>query len=59
MKTSENVLLIMGGATGIGFYLAEEFLKADMKQSYAVRETKRSRKGIETTMNLHDCLCGL
>lgn len=29
MRTSENTVLITGGATGIIFCLAEEFLKAD------------------------------
>ena len=31
MKTSGNTILITGGATGIGFALAEAFVKADNK----------------------------
>lgn len=59
MKTSGNVILITGGATGIGFFLAQEFIKAGSEVIVCGRREKKLKEAKRKLPQLHTRICDL
>lgn len=57
MKTSKNTILITGGATGIGFALAEEFVKRDNQVIICGRRKERLQEAAEKLPDLITRVC--
>jgi len=57
MKTSKNTILITGGATGIGFSLAEEFLKLGNEVIICGRREDKLKEAKEKIPNIHTIIC--
>lgn len=57
MKTSKNTILITGGATGIGFALAEEFLRRDNQVIICGRRQNRLQAAAEKLPGLVTRVC--
>jgi uncharacterized oxidoreductase len=59
MKISKNTVLITGGATGIGFSLAEHFLKADNEVIICGRREVKLKEAHKKYPNLHSKPCDI
>lgn len=59
MKTEGNTVLITGGATGIGFSLAEAFAKAGNDVIICGRRESKLRKAKEKLPNIYTKVCDL
>ena len=57
MKLSGNTVLITGGATGIGFAMAEVFLQAGSEVIVCGRREQRLREAREKHPELHTKVC--
>lgn len=59
MKTEGNTVLITGGATGIGFSLAEAFVMADNEVIICGRRENRLREARDKLPRIHISVCDL
>ena len=59
MKTSENTILITGGATGIGFSLAQEFVKAGNEVIICGRRENKLEEAKRKLPQIHTKACDL
>lgn len=59
MKTTGNTVLITGGATGIGFSLAEEFVKAGNEVIICGRREDKLNEAKEKLPQIHTKVCDL
>jgi len=59
MRISGNTILITGGATGIGFALAEAFIKADNKVLICGRRKAKLKEAVERLPQVHARQCDL
>jgi len=59
MKTSGNTILITGGATGIGFALAEAFSKHDNEVIICGRREDRLKEAKEKLPQIHTMVCDI
>lgn len=59
MKTSNNIILITGGATGIGFCLAEEFVKAGNEVIICGRREEKLKEAKYKLPHIHTRVCDI
>jgi len=59
MKTANNIVLITGGATGIGFSLAEAFVKARNEVIICGRRENKLKEAKEKLPQIHTRVCNL
>lgn len=59
MKTSENTVLITGGATGIGLALTEQFVKLGNEVIICGRSENKLREAVHQLPGIHFLVCDL
>jgi uncharacterized oxidoreductase len=59
MKTSDNTILITGGATGIGLALAEQFIKLGNEVIICGRRENKLREAVQQLPGMHFMVCDL
>jgi uncharacterized oxidoreductase len=59
MKTSDNTVLITGGATGIGLALAEQFVKLGNNVLICGRRENKLREAVQKLPGIHFLVCDL